>query len=123
MIGWVIVGLVGLAVGAAAVAVTASDRLWDKVRHWLNNTAADVVEKVFGYRAKQNMHRAITAVGNIRDHLVHRNAVVYTKLNKMDSFYKKVTYEASASEEQFDIEILDKIHQEGQLTQEFEYRV
>ncbi len=122
MLGWVIAGLIGLAVGATVVAVTVSDRLWNKISHWLNNTAANVVEKVFGYKAKQNMHKAITAVGNIRDHFVHRNAVVYTKLNKTDSFYKKVTYEASASEEQFDSEILDKIHEEGELTQEFEYR-
>lgn len=122
MLGWVIAGLIGLAVGATVVAVTASDRLWDKVSHWLNNTAANVVEKVLGYKAKQNMHRAITAIGNIRDHLVHRNAVVYTKVNKMDSFFKKVTYEASASENQFDDEILDRIHAEGELTQEFEYR-
>ena len=121
MIGWVIAGAIGLALGATVAAVTLSDKLWEKVRHWLNNTAANVVERVLGYKARQNMHRAITKVGNIRDRLVHRNAVVYTKLDRMDSFYKKVTYEASASVEQFDDDILEQIRRERELTQEFEY--
>ena len=121
MIGWVLAGLVGAAIGAAAVALTASDRLWNNTSHWLNNTAADAVEQVFGYKARTQMERAVAAVGNIRYRVVHRAATVYTKQNQMDSFYKKLTISGEAMQDQFDADIVEMLEREKQMSEKFVY--
>ncbi|MDD2495243.1 MAG: hypothetical protein PHE29_08625 [Tissierellia bacterium] len=43
IIGWI---MLGAAVTACLVT------FWDEIRIWLNNTAADAVEKVLGYGAR-----------------------------------------------------------------------
>lgn len=119
MIGWVIAGLVGVVLGATAV--TMIDKFWDNIASWLNNTAADAVEKVLGQNARKNMHRAVITVGRLRDR-IHNNAVVYAKQHITDSFYEKITYSADAPEYKVDEEVIAEIQKEGKLIQTFEYK-
>lgn len=123
------VGAIAGAVGAGvlagtttAVVLTVIDRFWTSIAQWLNNTAANVVDKMFGYNARKNMHRAITCIGNIKNNLVHQKATIFTKKNVNDSFYQKITYGAEASTEHFESEIIDMIQKEGELMQTFEYK-
>ena len=69
------------------------------------------------------MHRAVAAVGNIRERLVHRTSTVYTKQNRMDSFYKKITYDSTASVSQFDDEIIEQLNREKEMSENFVYVV
>jgi uncharacterized membrane protein YeaQ/YmgE (transglycosylase-associated protein family) len=115
--GWVVVGAI-----AGAAAVTVINKFWEEIAYWLNNTAANAVGNVLGHNARNNMHRAVTTVGNIRNQLIHNTAVIYTKRNAMDSFYEKVTYDTTAPVYQIDKRVLNEIQKEGQLIQTFEYR-
>lgn len=62
MIGWVIAGAV-----LGAVLLTAIDRFWNDIAGWLNNTAANAVEKVLGYDARKFMQRAVSNVTKLHD--------------------------------------------------------
>lgn len=116
MLGWFIAGAV-----AGAILVTVIDRFWDSIASWLNNTAANAVERVLGYDAKKFMQRAVVTVGRIRDKL-HNTSVVYTKKTPRESFYTKVTYDVEAPVYQIDDEVLKEIERKGQLVNAFEYR-
>lgn len=50
-IGWVLVGA-GLTI--------ALRYFWYGIRDWLNNTAANAVERVLGYNARKTMRRAVS---------------------------------------------------------------
>lgn len=116
MLGWILVGVaVGALLGAAFVA------FWDDIRSWLNNTAADFVERHLGYDARQRMHRAVSSVDRVMQ-VIRNRTVVYTKRNQLDLMFDKVTLEADANPYEIDTKVLNKIQEDGQLLQEFEYR-
>lgn len=116
MLGWILVGLaVGAFLGAAFVA------FWDNIQSWLNNTAANFVEKYLGYGARKRMHRATATIDKVMG-MIRNRTVVYTKRNSLDRVMDKVTMEVEAEPYQIDSEVLKKINQENQLVQEFEYR-
>lgn len=115
MIGWVIAGIAGsLLAGAIAL-------FWDDIKKWLNNTAADAVEKTLGYNARKFMHRAVTRIDRVFDKIKNRT-VVYSKKDSLDTHYDKVTLSADASPYEIDDEVLEKLKNQGELVQEFEYQ-
>ena len=107
-LGWVIVG--GLLVGAIA-------KFWDEIRDWLNNVAADFVEKHLGYNARQKMLKATSKV----DRIVNKS-VVYTRKNRLDNYLDKTTIIGEEDVYEVDQEVLNKIKQDGGMVQKFEYR-
>ena len=110
-IGWVVAGAV-----AAGVLVT----FWDEIRNWLNNVAADFVERQFGYGAREKMHKAITTIDKMMDK-VRNNSIIYTKRNKLDTYFDKTTIISEASVYNIDEKVLNEIKQKGKLVQEFTY--
>lgn len=112
LIGWVLLG---------AVVATCLVTFWDEIRKWLNNTAANVVEKVLGYGARERMHRATTRIDRVMDKIKNRT-VVYTKRSELDSFYDKTTLVSEASIYEISDEIINEISYKGELVQDFEYR-
>ena len=65
--------------------LTAMDRLWNDIAAWLNNTAANAVEKALGYNAKKLMLRAVATVTKIHKKLcikknITRNCDVFSIL-------------------------------------------
>lgn len=74
MIGWVIVGLVGFAVGVAVTACL--NRFWEDIRKWLNSTALDIVEKHLGYNARTKMQLARVLITRIGDKLFNKTTVI-----------------------------------------------
>jgi hypothetical protein len=111
-LGWVLLG--GLATG---VVVT----FWDEIRDWLNQVAANAVEKVFGYKARQAMHRAVAKIDRVMDK-IRNKATVYTKKNPLDVNYVKTDIVAEAEVYEIDNRVLDEIQRRGSIVQEFEYR-
>jgi len=112
LIGWVIVG---------AVLTGALLYFWNDIKAWLNNTAADAVERVLGYNARKAMQRAVCIADRVVNSL-RTQATVYYKRHPLDTFVDRVRLEATAPVYEFDEEVLTKIKEEGQLQQEFEFR-
>lgn len=116
MIGWLIAGMV-----IGAVLVTAMDRFWDKIASWLNNTAANAVERIFGYDAKKFMQRAVASVSKLRD-MLHNNTVVYTKRDSLDTHIQKISLKGTAPVYEQEEEVKDTFERENTQVQEFEYK-
>lgn len=117
MIGWIIAGAV---VGTALV-VAAMNRFWDSIAVWLNNTAANAVEKVLGYNAKKFMQRAVTQVSNIRNNLYNKT-VVYTRQSALDTHIHKVTLSSTAPIYEQEQEVKEQFEKENVQMNEFVYR-
>lgn len=111
-LGWVLLG--GLASG---ILVT----FWDEIRQWLNQVAADAVEKVFGYKARQTMHRAVVKIDRVMNS-VRNTSTIYTKKNPLDSYIVKTDVIAEAAVHEIDQKILNEIERKKTLVQEFEYQ-
>lgn len=112
-LGWVIAGI---------VATTALVTFWDNIRDWLNNVAADVVEKHFGYAARGKMQRALVKVDKVMDK-VRNKSTIFVKKNRLDDHYYKTEIEAEAEEATIDQKVLDEIRKKGELTQEYKYNM
>lgn len=115
ILGWLLAGALGVGIAAAIVV------FWDEIKSWLNNVAADVVERTLGYNARQNMYRAITRIDRVMD-IVRNRTVVYYKKNHFSDMYDKVTLGADAKCYDIDSEVLDEIKNKNELVQEFIYR-
>lgn len=116
MIGWIIAGAI-----VGALLLTAIDRFWDDIANWLNNTAANAVERVFGYNARKTMQRAVAAVSKLRDTL-HNNTVVYTKKDELDTHIQKITIESNAPVYEQEQEVQELFERESEQIKEFEYK-
>lgn len=114
--------MIGFILGAAAVALLtgALVAFWDSIRNWLNSTAANFVEKHLGYNARQKMHKAVSTATRIVDK-VRNTSVIYTKKNRLDTYYDKTTIVAEQSVYKINQEVLDNIQEKGQITETFEY--
>jgi len=111
-LGWVILG--GLAAG---VLVT----FWDEIRQWLNQVAADAVEKMFGYNARQTMQRAIAKVDRVMDKVRNRSTI-YTKKNPLDTTLVKMDILGESPVHEIDQQVLNEIQRKKTIVQEFEYK-
>ncbi|MCC5804671.1 hypothetical protein [Rossellomorea vietnamensis] len=111
-IGWALLG-------AAATGILVT--FWDEIRVWLNQVAADAVEKVFGYNARQAMHRAVARIDRVMDK-VKNTATIYTKKNRLDTHFVKTDIVAEADVYEIDNRVLDEIQRKGSIVQEFEYK-
>lgn len=112
LMGWVLLGIV-----VTACLIT----FWDEIRVWLNNVAADAVEKVLGYAARERMHRSIVKIDRVMNKIRNRS-VVYTKKTKLDSLYDKTTLLSEVSIHEISDEIINEISKSDELIEEFEYR-
>lgn len=115
MIGWIIAGAI-----LGAVIITAMDRFWDSIAGWLNNTAANAVEKVLSYDAKKFMQRAVTQVSKIREKL-HNKTVIYTRQSALDTHIHKVTLSSTAPVYEQEDEVKEKFERENTQINEFTY--
>lgn len=114
-VGWM---LVGTTVGF--LLYTAIDRFWNSIAGWLNNTAANAVEKVLGYNARVHMQRAVATVTRIRERL-HNSTVVYSKRNALDTHLHKVTLSSTAPVYEQEQEVKELFERESVQINEFEY--
>lgn len=94
---------------------------WNDIKEWLNNTAADVVQRYIGYDARKAMQRAVCVADRVVNKIRTRSTVYYKK-NRLDTYFDKVTLEATAPVYEFDDEVIEEIRQKGSIAQEMEYR-
>ena len=119
--GVVLKAAVFVAVGvvAAAVCTAAVVAFWDKIEKWLNKYAATIVEKVFGYKASNNMKRAIVRVGRVVD-VIKQRTTIFVKRDPLDEYMIKTEVEAEAPIASIDEEVLREIREKGEIAREFE---
>ena len=115
-LGWFVIGMV-----AGAVALTAIDIFWNNIAEWLNNTAANAVERVLGYKARKCMEKAVARVSKMRDKL-HNITVVYTRQSALDTHIQKVTLESSAPLYEQEQDVIELFERDNTLLKELEYR-
>lgn len=112
VLGWILVG---------AILTGALLYFWNDIKDWLNNTAADVVQRYIGYDARKAMQRAIC----VADRLINKVRVrskVYYKRDWLATVIDVVTIETTAPEYEFDTDVLDEIKEKGELEQEFVFK-
>ena len=112
---WTLVVIAGLVLTAAVMA------FWDEIREWLNNTAADVVQKYISYDARKAMQRAICKADRVINKVRNKSRIYFRK-NRMDTTYEVVTTEMSAPVQEFDNDFLNNLQQQKELIQQFDYK-
>ncbi len=112
VIGWVLIG---------AALTGALLYFWNDIKEWLNNAAANAVEKTLGYNARKSMHRAVCNVDRVVN-MLRTRAVIYSKKFDLDTHYDRISIEAKAPVYEIDEEVLQKIKEEGELTQTFQFK-
>lgn len=112
MVGWVVAGAVALGFLA---------KFWDDIKIWLNNVAADAVERALGYKARERMHKAVAVVDRVIN-TVRNTTTIFTKRNNSDTFFDKTTVIAEAEAYEIDADILKEIAKKNKLVQDFSYK-
>ena len=115
MLGWIVVGL------GVGLLLTAIDRFWNDIAGWLNNTAANAVEKVLGYDARKFMQRAVANVTRIHDRL-HNKTVVYTRQSALDTHIHKVTLSSTAPVYEQEEDVRELFERESTQIKELVYK-
>ena len=113
--------LEALAIGAALFGGAALVAFWDDIKDWLNNTAADLVERHFGYSARQNMYKAVAVVDRIVNK-IRQKQVVYSKNSPTDTYYNKVTEVREGQVTDVDSDVLEVLgRNDNHLAREADY--
>ena len=115
MLGWIVVGI------GVGLLLTAIDRFWNDIAGWLNNTAANAVEKVLGYDARKFMQRAVANVTRIHDRL-HNKTVVYTRQSALDTHIHKVTLSSTAPVYEQEEDVRELFEKESTQIKELVYK-
>ena len=97
--------------------------LWEMIRGWLNEVAADFVEEALGYEARNNIQRAVSMIDKKLNKL-QNVSYIYT-LEDEDSLYlDKTTITSEANVTDVDMDIVRAIEMENnhiEHTMEYEY--
>lgn len=113
MLGWIIVA--GVVIGVLALKY-----FWEDIAQWLNNTAADAVEKKLGINAKKFMQKAVckvTRVMNVLDNV----ATVFVKKDIHSEYMQKITLHGTAPVYEQSEDVLKEIEKEKELVNTFTY--
>lgn len=94
---------------------------WDDIKSWLNQVAGNAVEKMFGYQARQNIHRAIAIVDRVMDK-IKNTSFIYSKKSPTSTYFDKTTVTAETGIQNVEADVLKELQKNGnRLTQEFSY--
>ena len=97
--------------------------LWEMIRGWLNEVAADFIEEALGYEARNNIQRAVSMIDKKLNKL-QNVSYIYT-LEDEDSLYlDKTTITSEANVTDVDRDIVRAIEMENnhiEQTMEYEY--
>ncbi len=113
MLGWVIAA-------GIVFAVVALKYFWEEIACWLNNTAADAVEKALGYNAKKYMQKAVSSVTRVMD-MLNNVTTVFTKKNATDRLLHKVTLRATAPVYEQNEDVIKELEKTKELINTFTY--
>ena len=110
-----------MVIGALFLGGAALVRFWDDIKNWLNNVAADAVERTFGYSARQNIQKAV-AVVDLLISKIRNKSIVYSKKSSTDTYFDKTTITAETGIENVEEDVMRELRNNGnRLTQTYEY--
>lgn len=111
MLGWVIAA--GIIFASLAIKY-----FWEDIAQWLNNTAANAIERKFGIDARKTMQKAVCRVTRVMNKIDNVARVYF----RMDEHYmKRVDLHATQPEYETDEEVLQEIDMKKELINEFTY--
>lgn len=126
MIGNILGGIVtaGVWLMVGAVAAVFMVTFWEGIQNWLNNRAADIVERYLGYKARERMHKAVATISKVVDKIKNKT-VIYTKRNDLDMYMDKTTTVSSADIRTIDPRVIEELQSKSnnELVQEYSYQV
>ena len=112
-LGFIIAGAI---VGGAVLAA-----FWDDIKNWLNQVAADAVEKHFGYSARNKMQKAVAIIDRIANKL-RNTSTVYTKKSPASTYFDKTTIICETGIENIEQDVIHELsNHDNRLVQEFQY--
>jgi hypothetical protein len=124
MIGWILVGLATLIAGAVMAKPEIVERFWKSIEGWLNTTAADAVERMFGYQARQRMYRTVSKVNYVIErHVAKNRSTVYSKKSRLDDTIVMTVLETEAPEAKLDRGLLEDIKANRCHVAEYQYKI
>lgn len=107
---------------AGTVTVACLVAFWDEIKQWLDNVAADWVERHLGYNARTHMQKAVAMINRVMSKIKNKT-IVYSKRNSTDLYFDKTTIIAEAPVSSIDDDVLEEIRKnKNQLVQEFIYK-
>ena len=108
--------LAGVVLGGIAIT-----RFWDDIKNWLNNFAADAVEKTFGYQARQNIQKAVAVVDRVMDK-IKNTSYVYSKQSPTSTYFDKTTITAETGIQNVEEDVLRELSKNNnRISQTFNY--
>ena len=111
-----------MVIGALFLGSAALVRFWDDIKNWLNNVAADAVERNFGYSARQNIQKAV-AVVDLLVSKIRNKSIVYSKKSPTDTYFDKTTITAETGIQNVEEDVKRELINNGnRLTQTYEYK-
>ena len=106
--------IVGAIMGGAALV-----HFWDDIKNWLNQVAGDAVERLFGYQARQNIHKAVAIIDRVVNK-IKNTSVIYSKKSPTATYFDKTTVTAETGIQNVEADVLKELSKNGnRLTQEF----
>lgn len=109
MLGWIVVGV---------FLSLALKYFWEDIAQWLNNTAANAVERKFGIDARKTMQKAVCRVTRVMNKIDNVARVYF----RMDEYYlKRIDLHATQPEYETDKEVLKELDEKKELINEFTY--
>ncbi len=116
-----VLGVIAL-VGVSTLVMGLVTKFWNDIKDWLNNTAADVVQKLIGYSVRKALQKAINKADRVMDKIRNVSQVFY-RSEPLATHYDKVTMEITAPTYEFDDEFIKTIDEKRVLTQEMVYKM
>ena len=93
---------------------------WEDIANWLNNVAADAVERKFGVNARRTMQRAVCKVTRIMNR-IDNVARVFLKTERA-GYLRQVDLHATAPVYEVDEEVLQEINRKKELVNSFTFK-
>ena len=113
--------MTGLFVLGAILGGAALVRFWDDIKDWLNNVAADAVERTFGYNARQHMQKAV-AIVDLAVRKIKNTSFIYSKKDPTSTYFDKTTVTAETGIENVEEDVLKELRKNNnRLVQELNY--
>lgn len=115
-----VLGAIAVIAGVSTLVMLLVKNFWEDIKDWLNNTAADAVQKYIGYDARRALQKAVNKADRVMDKI--RNvSQVYYRSDPLATHYDKVTIEVTAPTYEFDDEFIKTINEQRTLTKDMDY--
>lgn len=98
------------------------DSFWTAVKDWLNNTAANIVEKHLGYNARRQFVKSLCTAERQIDKIIGKD-ILYIRESPSAQKYKKLTVNHSSKSINYDQQLINYIDEERSIVNTMDYKL